>query len=84
MNKSLKLFYQFLEANGALIAWEQNYTNRQAEVDDPKSRAEFFYTLISHQHSWIGAAFLWSDTPQGHYYWDQLDNKWRNHLNGNI
>lgn len=83
MNKTLKLFYKFLEANGALIAWEQNYTIYQAKLDEPKSRAEYFHRNTAAAHRWIMRAFCWSHTPQGYDYWSDLHYKWINHLSQN-
>jgi hypothetical protein len=89
MNKSLELFYLFLEANGALIAWEQNFLKDQAGRGEPQSRADFFRTQLSMEHRTCGGAFIagafrWNSTPQGPEYWCQLDNKWHMHLSQSI
>ena len=77
VNKTLELFYKFLEENNALIAWENNYLARQVEKGTNRTRAEFFSKMLdTGRYRLIGGAFVWMDTPQGHDYWDDLDRKW--------
>lgn len=80
MNKTLELFYNFLEQNKVLIEWEQNFLKLRIENGD-LTRAEYFYKMLNQNtaHNLIMSAFSWSSTPQGHTYWSLLHDKWWAH-----
>ncbi len=62
-------FFNFLSEHNALMQYlcglHRNYTG------DPQ-----FY-LNTTPDSWLSGAFGWVTTPQGHKYWEELNDKWR-------
>lgn len=90
VNKTLELFYKFLEENNALMAWENNFLNGQAKGRTNRTRAEFFAKELNSEHTtligrlFITGAFIWKYTPEGHHYWAVLDAKWTGLLNQSI
>lgn len=67
-----KLFLLFLEIKGALSSWKYYQKN------------DWEYTLrglkSKPSEKWVIGAFSWSDTRQGHDYWDNLHEEWLSSL----
>jgi hypothetical protein len=79
MNKTLELFYKFLEQKNALITWETHLLTRLVKID--QTRANYFAERLG-TRDWalIIGAFVWSETPEGHTYWSDLSKAWEQTL----
>lgn len=62
-------FILFLIWNRALVGYFRNFYERALS-----KRTTFFH--IFSERSWINAAFMLYDTPEGEEYWKQLNRKW--------
>lgn len=78
LDKAPKL-KKFLEENNALGKFIKNITEKKLEYFDKNQAIECIkmYTTDSNKNA-INCAFTWSDTTEGHSYWNNLDNKLRN------
>lgn len=78
LNNAPKL-KKFLEENNALGKFIKNITEKKLEYFDKNQAIEYIkiYTTDSNPGA-INCAFTWSDTTEGHSYWNNLDNKLRN------
>ena len=72
INPLLEQFYLFLEKHNALMAWENNFLNRNPN----RTRADFFHHIQLDDYRFILAAFTWECTPEGQTYWQDLNCKW--------
>lgn len=76
-NNIIQQFIIFLYENNALKPYKDNLLKsmgNKLKIINPFYARHDYYTNIS-------AAFTWSITPQGHTFWEQLDNKWHHILN---
>ena len=64
-------FKEWLEGRGALRPFLCNYLTRSA---DPEWKVEVEPWCPV---DWINAAFRWTNTREGHDFWDKLDDAWR-------
>lgn len=78
LNNAPKL-KKFLEENNALGKFIKNITEKKLEYFDKNQAIEYIkiYTIDSNPGA-INCAFTWSDTTEGHLYWNNLDRKLRN------
>ena len=76
MNNAVKIFRQFLRQRNA---WEPYVIHTRKNVMRP------FYPNVqrSSPTTFLNCAFAWSYTPQGHNYWQQINDEWVNFLNSN-
>ncbi len=79
MKKSIKNqikaeFFEFLRENSCASKFCVNRVKHCKE--------ERILTFINRAPSneWILTAFAWSDTPQGHKYWENVNFKWEHRL----
>ena len=95
-SKELKLkFLQFLKANDAFKKYKQNIIaqsidkSRLGDVLSILSCQKFILANSIHGQDFqyyqyftqlINYAFCWSETPQGHGYWENLSVKWGNEV----
>lgn len=73
-NEWSALFQVFLEMHGALEKFIGACHSRGL-YDDGQ------HTIRCHPRSWVNHSFEWAQTPQGHAYWCDLDNKWEEAIN---
>lgn len=73
-----RLFVNFLITQGT---WENYYTIMEHAASlkggfsfREKNKNE---DIIGYFESAIDCSFIWATTPQGRYYWEDLDKKWR-------
>lgn len=66
-----RLFFDFLRKHNALEAYKKNFKAYRGKISftDVFSRNCLYGDYI------IGA-FSWVRTPEGHYYWRKLQDKW--------
>lgn len=50
-----------------------------ANVSDKRDIKEFFTSEYEDLHHWVSCAFVWSETLQGHDYWEAI--AWRTTTN---
>jgi len=84
MNRTLKLFIQFLHKEGALRAF-QNYRQKAVQPHSPLQIYNWATGLsLGHLGStnYIVDAFSWCNTNEGDHYWQALHDKWVNKLAG--
>ncbi len=75
-NKELrKEFKKFLKEHEALKAFKEGW-KAQRKVELKK----FLKAECKAPNVWIVYAFIWSKTPQGHYYWKVLYILWKQRL----
>lgn len=67
----MKKFIEFLERNNAWEKFERNFIKQGKDVRSYKRDCKI-YKLIH-----ISGAFTWTETPEGHDYWEKLHVKWR-------
>ena len=95
-SKEIKLkFLQFLKKHNAIEKYKQNIIkqsidkSRLGDVLSILSCQKFIVANSSHGQDFqyyqyftqlINYAFCWSETPQGHNYWEGLSVKWENEM----
>lgn len=67
---ALSLFVNFLKSNGAYESFMRNYLE-----SDPPPCIERLKSFDPRHY--IVSSFYWNSTPEGKYYWNRLDDKWR-------
>lgn len=75
----IKKFFRFLKENGIYAAYIKNVNNN---VDG----TSYFNYACQHNFlsffkecpisQWINFSMVWANTPQGHEFWDKLNNSW--------
>jgi hypothetical protein len=68
-------FIVFLHEEGVYKEYRENlYVNcLQKKKDSIYLRIE----RMKQHGSYISSAFVWDETPQGHWFWSAINNKWR-------
>ena len=85
MEQINKLFIKFLKDNHALKQYIKNlkkYNTKQFRTWENHTNP---FTIVSlrkyldsnRPNGLIMNSFLWIDTLEGHYFWEDLDTKWR-------
>lgn len=64
-------FIKFLEDNNAWENFERNFIEQARDVKEYKRDCK---TL---KNSHLSYAFTWSKTREGHEYWSEIDQKWK-------
>lgn len=78
MNYSLKVFKEFLHKNGCYRKFVDNLEPSDSEY---KKYQNFEVKLkYSEPDDFIICSFVWSKTPQGSDYWNEINNKWLDKL----
>ena len=84
--KLMHLFTHFLKSNNC---YKEYRTNQAIEQPHDGTKRNYFYnykvnndTLTYYSQNGLAAelinfAFRWSSTKQGHYYWNDLNLKWK-------
>lgn len=70
--KIINNFNEFLKTNNAFDAYYENINEGGSKQSD------FVWRFFSRGHisGIIDNSFIWSNTPQGHDYWSNLDRMW--------
>lgn len=66
-----RLFFDFLRKHNALEAYKRNFKAHRGKV----SFNDVFHRNCLYLDYIIGA-FSWSRTPEGHWYWRELQDEW--------
>lgn len=66
-----KDFFTFLAEQGVLIQYLDNHLTLEPTVP--------FNHVFREQdpEEWVAEAFIWSESKEGHYFWSDLDKKWK-------
>lgn len=67
----MEKFIKFLEDNNAWENFERNFIEQEKDVEEYKRDCK---TL---ENSHLSYAFTWSKTREGHEYWSEIDQKWK-------
>ena len=41
-----------------------------------------FDLVYDEPRHWVSDSFRWAQTPEGHYFWDDINNKWADYASG--
>ena len=75
----IKRFIRFLKEKNVFYAFRRNYDKNFACVPICGGTATCReYLNCVHHCDFIGYAFNWQSTDEGHDFWNNLDRKWRN------
>lgn len=77
VEREAKYLYKFLKQHRCLKEYVDNVLKQKGfcnYVDRYKHDHNVIALIIAAEAS-IDFSFTWSDTPQGHYYWSELDRK---------
>lgn len=64
---------QFLKDNGVYEMFFANLLNRKQGEELGRYFLQAFFASNA-----ILCAFTWSGTPEGHYFWEEISDKWEN------
>lgn len=81
MNKydTIKRFIRFLKEKNVFYTFRRNYDKNFACVlTDVGTTTCREYLNCVNPYDFIGYAFDWLSTDEGHAFWNNLDDKWRN------
>lgn len=67
----MEKFIKFLEDNNAWENFERNFIEQERDVKEYKRDCE----ILKNSH--LSYAFTWSKTREGHEYWSEIDQKWK-------
>lgn len=67
----MEKFIKFLEDNNAWENFERNFIEQERDVKEYKRDCEIL------ENSHLSYAFTWSKTREGHEYWSEIDQKWK-------
>lgn len=79
-------FVRFLKKNGAyntfLSAIYKSKLYEYGSISPMKlwKRVDDKASIMTQLRTILVMSFTWSETPQGHYYWSNLDKKWSDRL----
>ena len=68
MNKK-RLFFDFLQKHNALEAYKRSFKTTVGRR-----------IVVTNKYTPLACSFIWADTPEGHLYWQALDEKWDCHF----
>lgn len=69
-NSIKKRFITFLKANNAFEKYMRN-------VKIEKVRLKSFLDCELNAPYFLGGCFIWQDTKEGHFFWENLNEKWK-------
>ena len=71
--KRKRLVFKILKELGVFYKWKKNLFIQydMTTIENKFRRLDFFSKCI------IDRSLYWSDTIEGHNYWDEIDNKFR-------
>lgn len=72
MNPIEECFFRFLKLENAYILYLTAHFLRGRDKNDV---LEFMQTTPPTM--WLSSAFTWADTDEGHYFWENISNKWK-------
>ena len=72
-------FLQFLHEEGIYKEFRENlYIDCRQRKDDIYGKIERMKQIKA--INYIPLAFVWSDTPQGNYFWGMVNDKWKENV----
>ena len=86
MNSTKQQFVKFLKDNNVYEQYMFNFKEHRIKRKQDVPRvyyAEKVFFLNCNCEYFIRNAFPWKCTPQGGYYWANIDTKWIDYLNYN-
>lgn len=72
-NEIKKIFYRFLREENAFTFYFKNLSEDYRDASNEK----LYHMVLHHPTELINYAFSWSNTPQGHSFWNRLNDKWK-------
>ena len=76
-----RFFIDFLKYNNVFLQYRKNFIIEQqkhAKNDTIKGLLSNFYLEM------INYGFTWTETPQGHSFWSNLNQQWKNYIREKI
>jgi hypothetical protein len=74
-------FIEFLKQNNALEAFNDMVELRIKENNDIVDLLD--YLSDQDPQDFVSSIYIWSQSKQGHIFWNILDNKWRKYIEYN-
>lgn len=77
MNEQLKIFLSFLKKKGCYEAFKENYYLMEEKLPDYHDNLSIEEFLDAEMYDVIMFSFDWDDSKEGYYYWNKIDDDWR-------
>ena len=71
-----KAFIQFLKSKRVLTRFKKNLKPR-------RTFKKFINSCSALPEKWIQMGFIWASTPEGHLFWQKLNDEWVDFLRKN-
>lgn len=69
-----KKLYNFLKEKGVLVEYLINNSQQKNSYDSARNITRICKKSPTEA---INFAFIWGETTEGHYFWNNLDKEWR-------
>ena len=77
-----RFFIDFLKENNLYLKYKINFNKSKRRT---LCREDTFESLINEEYEEaINYAFTWAKTPQGHRFWSDLNQQWKNYIREKI
>lgn len=83
IDEKFKIFISFLKKKGCYESFKENYYNIERERPHYHYESSIVRLFYDDVEEVILMAFEWDDTLEGHYYWDMIDDDWRDLVDEN-
>lgn len=78
MNEQFKTFLSFLKKKGCYESFKENYYIIEEKFPDYHDNLSIEEYLDAEINDVILYSFDWLSTSEGYYYWNKIDDDWRN------
>lgn len=81
-DNKIELFEKFLTANKVYANYYAYIINKNINIPRNIKRVKDArdWLVMNDPKDYIDGAFWWHDTPQGHDFWEKLNEKWKTEL----
>jgi hypothetical protein len=76
VNQNWKIFISFLKQNNLLDKY-----NEAIETQYPNLNSRIKHTKTRPVRNYVLASFLWDNTKEGFFFWEDISEKWANIVN---
>lgn len=77
INKKYKTFISFLKETGCYESFKDYYYNKEKEIPNYHDNLSLKQYINEEMDDVIMFSFDWEDTLEGYFYWDKVDDDWR-------